>query len=102
MSLAIIDDLANATAQLRAAMQAADLSDIEQAMARFRTALDAVQSVGAWRTDPALKARVGQLLGELESSRTLALLMSDLTGQMHASAAARQINAPQALYQPPR
>lgn len=98
MSLALIEDFAAATAGLRLAMRNADLSDIEKAMMRFRTALDAVQAVGAWRSDPALKARVKQIMTELESSRTLACLLGDMAAQMHARVAAQNLDIPQPLY----
>jgi len=98
MSLALVEDLATATAQLRGAMQRADLSEIEKAMAGFRESMEAVQAVGAWKTDPVLKARVKEIVAELESSRVLASLMGDMTGQLHDAAAARDPNVPQTLY----
>jgi hypothetical protein len=100
MSLALIEDLGAATTGLKRAMQGSDLSDIEKAMARFRTSLEAVQAVGAWRSDPALKARVGELMKELESSRMLACLLGDMSGQLHAAIAAQHPDAPQPLYGP--
>lgn len=102
MSLALIEDLAEATADLRKAMREADLSDIEKAMAHFRGALDAIQNIGAWRSDPELKARIKQVMGELESSRMLACLMGDMSSQMQTALAARNLDAPQPLYGRPR
>lgn len=102
MSLALIDDLAKAAAQLYQAMQASDLGAIEGATAGFREALGAVQAVGAWRSDPALKARVGDLVGTLEASRMLACLLGDMTGQMHAAIASRAPDIPPSTYQRPR
>jgi len=100
MSLALIDDLASATAGLRQAMERAELSGIELAMARFRTSLEAVQAVSEWRTDPQLKLRVGELMAELTSSRMLACLLGDTTGQMHAAVSAQNLDIPQPLYRP--
>ena len=100
MSLALVDNLSAATAQLRAAMQKADLNDIATAMAQFRACVGAVQAVGAWRSDPELRARVENLMTELDSSRMLACLLGDMTGQMHAAYAARNLDAPQPLYGP--
>ena len=100
MSLAVIEDLGKAAAALKAAMQKADLTDIEKAMAHFRASLDTVQAVGAWRSDPALNARVVELMQELESSRMLACILGDLSGQMHAAVAARHPDMPQTLYGP--
>ncbi|MBT2187065.1 hypothetical protein [Sphingobium nicotianae] len=102
MSLALIDDLSAAAAHLRAAMQKADLSDIETAMIRFRTAMDAVQPLGAWRSNAELKARVKTVIAELDSSRMLACLLADLAGLKHAAFAAQNVDAPQALYRPTR
>ncbi len=100
MTLALVDDLSTATVQLRAAMQKADLSDIEKAMANFRGSMEAIEAVGAWRSDPELKARVQDVMAQLESSRMLACLLGDMTGQMHAAYAARNMDAPQPLYAP--
>jgi aminopeptidase N len=100
MSLDLVDSLSAATAQLRAAMQKADLSDIEKAMAQFRDSIEAIEAVGAWRSNPQLKARVQSVMAELESARMLACLLGDMTGQMHAAYAARNMDAPQPLYGP--
>ncbi|HWJ69328.1 MAG TPA: hypothetical protein VNS79_04690 [Sphingobium sp.] len=102
MSLDLIDALAEAAAHLRAAMQAADLSAIEQATARFQTALTAVQGVGAWRTNPEAKARVKRLIEELDAARTLACLLGDRAGQQHLAIAQANPDAPQPLYERPR
>lgn len=98
MSLALIEEFGAAAADLKQAMQKADLTLIEQAMVQFRTSLDAVQAVDAWHSEPALKARVAALMKELESSRMLACLLSDMSGQMHAAVAAQHPDAPQLLY----
>lgn len=102
MSLAVIEDLAQASGELRTAMQKADLGDIETAMLRFRTAIEAVQAVGSWRADPQIKARVKDLMGELDSSRTLACILGDMSGQMHASVASQNLDIPQPIYGPGR
>lgn len=102
MSLALVENLADATGRLRIAMQQSDLSDIEKAMARFRQSMEALQAVGAWRADPVLKDRVKTVIDELESSRSLACMLGDLAGQMHLAYANRTPDAPQAVYQRPR
>jgi len=98
MSLALIDHLAQAAADLRAAMKAADLDTIDAATERFRAALHDVQAVGAWRGDSQLKARIAELIEELEGSRRLAHLLADLSGRMHMAIAARNPDTPQPLY----
>jgi Spy/CpxP family protein refolding chaperone len=102
MSFALIEDLSAASTQLRAAMQRADLPDIESSMERFRSSLAAVQAVGAWRANPEAKAKIKALAEELESSRALACLLGDMTGQMNSAMAARNLDAPQTLYGPGR
>lgn len=102
MALALIDDLSNATATLRKAMQDADLSAMDAAMARFGTAVEAVQAVGAWRADGELKDLIKSVIEELEASRRLACLMGDMAGQMHMAFASRNPDAQQTLYQRPR
>lgn len=102
MSLTLVDALSDATAQLRAAMQAADLAEIDNATARFQAALAAVQGVGAWRADPAVKAQIKALIEELDASRTLACLLSDMAGQRHLALARANPDAPQPLYERPR
>src|SRR5690554_1948556 len=102
MSLDLIDALSDAAAQLRAAMQAADLGVIEQATAQFQAALAAVQGVGAWRTNPEAKARIKGLIEELDAARTLACLLGDRAGQQHLAIARANPDAPQPLYERPR
>jgi len=102
MSLDLIDNLAGAAAELRAAMRAADLEEIGAANTRFQNALHAVQAVGAWRADSQLKARIAELIEELDASRRLACRLSDLSGQMHMAIASRNPDVPQPLYQPAR
>lgn len=102
MSLALVENLSDAAAALKKAMRDADLSDIEKAMVHFRSSLEAVQAVGAWRSEPEIKAKIKGVLDELEASRTLACLMGDMAGQMHMAHASRNIDAPQALYGRPR
>jgi len=102
MPLLLINDLADAATELRTAMKAADVDAIDAATGRFTLALQAVQAVGAWRGDSQLKARIGELLGELEGTRRLACLLGDLSGQRHMAIASRNPDAPQPLYQPGR
>lgn len=102
MSLALIDTFADAAAELRKAMQAADLAAMEAATARFQASLAAVQGVGAWRSNPEAKARVKALIEELDASRTLACLLGDLAGQKHMALAKANPDAPQPLYGRPR
>ncbi|BAK65979.1 hypothetical protein SLG_13040 [Sphingobium sp. SYK-6] len=98
MSLALIDDLSVAASQLRDAMQRADLGDIEKGLDGFRSSIEAVQANGAWRSEPQIKAKIAELMTELDASRGLALLLGDMAGQAHAAAAARTPDAPQPLY----
>ena len=99
MPLAVIDALAEASTRLRGAMEASDAERIEAAIVDFREALARVQAIGAWRADPLLKQRVQSLLPRLESSRMLACLLGDLTGQRLAAMSAADAGAvPHPLY----
>lgn len=97
-NLDLIDDLAEKTGSLRAAMHSSNVAAIEAATDEFRNALIKVKSVGLWSTDPALKQRIVALLPELEQSRMLACLLADMTGQLNAMAVARARDARQPLY----
>ncbi len=99
MTLALVDDLADATARLRKAMQESDLATIEAATMRFAASLEAIRGIDAWRADPAIKMRIRDLIGELESSRMMACLLADMTGQMHGALASRHLDVQQPLYQ---
>ena len=94
----LIDDLAEKTGKLRAAMHSSNVAAIENATEEFRNALVKVKAVGLWTADPALKQRIVDLLPELEESRMLACLLADMTGQLNEIAAARAGNARQNLY----
>lgn len=98
MSLDLIDRLVATAAELRSAMEGGDPGRIETATAQFRAAIEAAQQVEAWRADPRLKERLKTLLPELEASRMLACLLSDMTGQAHLAAASRTRDARQPLY----
>lgn len=102
MSLAVIDDLAVATSQLRTAMQATDLSAIEKSLSEFRAAVAAVKAVGDWRGNAQAKERAETLLAELESSRMLAFLLGDMVGQMQIALAEKAGDQPQPVYRPAR
>ena len=96
--LKAVDDLAAAAARLRKAMEASDVTQIESEIETFRRALTQVQDMGAWRADPILKKRVEDLLPQLDSSRMLARLLGDLTGQRIAKVSAQNGDVPHPLY----
>lgn len=96
--LDLIDDLAATTGKLRSAMHSSDVELIGNALEDFCAAMQRMQAVGDWQSDPALKERLEALRPELEQSRQLACLLSDMTGQMHQIASARAGDARQPLY----
>ena len=102
MSLAIVENFAAASGDLHVAMKSADVAVIETAITAFRTSLDAVQGVENWEATPDLKARCSDIIGQLDSSRMLARLLGDVTGQIHSARAANDMNLQQPLYSPPR
>ncbi len=94
----MVDRLARAASGLRAAMEAGDAAEIEKAMRAFRDAMRRVEQVGAWRHDPILKQRIQTLLPELDSSRMLAALLSDMIGQQAETLASANPAGPQPTY----
>jgi hypothetical protein len=102
MSRALIEELAAAAGALRTAMQTAETAEIEKVLDRFRISLEAVKHVESWNEEPALKAKLAELMAELDSSHMLACLLGDRTGQMQGLLASRDPDAPQPLYKPAR
>jgi hypothetical protein len=94
----LIDDLTENSANLRAAMQGADVVRIEEAVDAFCASLEAVRAVGQWPADSQIRAKFEALAPELEQSRALACLLADMTGQMHDLAVSRAPQARQPLY----
>ena len=94
----LIDDLSENSARLRSAMQGADIPYIEDAVDAFCASLEAVRAVDHWPADGALRAKFEALKPELEQARALALLLADMSGQMHELAASRAPQARQQLY----
>lgn len=79
-------------------MTAGDAAEIEKAMRTFREAMRVVEQVGAWRHDPVLKQRIHALLPELDSSRMLAALLSDMIGQRAEALSSADPASPPPLY----
>ena len=102
MSHSVIEDVAAATATLRSAMHSADPAEIEKAIAGFHSSLEMLTTVESWEKDPAIKARLSEILADLDSSRMLACLLDDVTAQKQAVLARRDFDAPQPLYKPAR
>jgi len=94
----LIDDLQENSANLRTAMQGADVAYIEDAVDAFCASLEAVRAIDNWPSNPEFRAKFEALKPELEQSRALALLLADMSGQMHELAAARAPQARQPLY----
>ena len=81
MSETAIDALDTAEQRLRGTMHGGDPETILEALSAFVAALETVRGIGAWRPDPALKARLADLQVRLESDHTLSRLLGDLTRQ---------------------
>lgn len=81
LSLAALDDLANAVDALRAVLGGNDPVAIEQAGAHVGRAAAAVRAIGAWRSDPVVSERLRALLPLLESARVRVNLLSDHASQ---------------------
>ena len=74
----LIDDLQENSANLRTAMQGADVAYIEDAVDAFCASLEAVRAVDTWPANPEMRAKFEALKPELEQSRALALLADTL------------------------
>jgi hypothetical protein len=96
--LGLIDRLARSASGLRTAMSSGDTAEIEKAMRAFRESMSLVEQIGAWRHDPILKQRIHSLLPELDSSRMLAALLADMTGQRAEALASAHPSAIQPTY----
>jgi hypothetical protein len=95
----LIDDLTDNSERLRSAMMGADVDLIEEAVDAFCATLDAVRSADpAAATGPDLREKLGALGIELQQSRALACLLSDMTGQMHDLVVKRAMDVRQPLY----
>ncbi len=94
----LIDDLTENSEKLRTAMMGADVTVIEEAVDAFCATLEAVRASDTSTADPELREKLGSLGAELEQSRALACLLSDMTGQMHDLIATRTLDVRQPLY----
>lgn len=81
LSLAALDDLANAFEELRGVLGSNDPVAIESASARVSQAAAAVRAIGAWRSDPVVADRLKAMLPVLESARVRVNLLADHTSQ---------------------
>lgn len=81
LTLAALDELANAFEELRGVLGGNDAAAIEQASARVGQAASAVRAIGAWRSDPAVTERLKAMVPLLESARMRVNLLSDHTSQ---------------------
>ena len=79
-------------------MEAADALQIEAAVEDLRQAIERVKAIGAVRADAKVRKQLEALLPQLDSSRMLACLLSDLTGQKLASLSAANGDIPHPLY----
>lgn len=94
----LIDDLAENSESLRAAMQSGDAARIEEATEAFRNALERVKAIGAAPAEPGLREKLAALQPQLEEARALSCLLADMTGQMHDLVAAKAMDVRQPLY----
>jgi hypothetical protein len=81
MSKAALDALDRAASALRAAMEASDADRINDAIAAFVPALEAVRAIGALHVTDETKQQIKVLRARLESDHMLARLLGDLTAQ---------------------
>ncbi|HUD93242.1 hypothetical protein [Sphingobium sp.] len=81
LSLAALDDLANAVEQLRGVLGGNDVVAIESASAHVGQAAAAVRAIGAWRSDPVVADRLKAMQPVLDSARVRVNLLADHASQ---------------------
>lgn len=88
LSLAALDDLFDAFEDLRDVLDGTDAAAIEIASNRVAHTAQAVRAIGAWRSEPAVLARLNAMLPLLDSARMRVNLLADHANQRLAMLAA--------------
>jgi hypothetical protein len=95
---ALIEDIKDKAAMLRAAMQSGKAAAIEAAGEALRAAVDQAKTRHSWRAEPALRTVLAHLRAELDETRAFACLLADMTGQMHDLVVSRARDVRQPVY----
>lgn len=89
MSSAAIDQLYDAFAALRDALDGQDVARLDAATQRVNRAVAEVKAFGAWRDEFAVRARLERLLPLMEAARIRTSFLADQTRQRIAILAER-------------
>lgn len=89
MSLTTLDELHNAFAALRIALDGDDMVAVERATAAVGKATNKVKAAGAWHDEPALHQKLADIQPLMEAARIRAHILTDQTRQRIALLADR-------------
>ena len=81
LSLAALDALSQAFEDLRDVLDGTDAAAIDSASHRVAHAAQSVRAIGAWRSDPEVRARLDAMLPLLDSARMRVNLLADHANQ---------------------
>jgi hypothetical protein len=95
MTSAVIDQLYDAFAALRDALDGDDIARVDAATLRVNRAVSEIRAVGAWRDEYGVRARLDRLLPLMEAARIRTSFLADQTRQRIAILAERgSVHAP--------
>jgi hypothetical protein len=95
MTSTVVDQLYDAFKALRDALDGDDIAQVDAATARVHGAVTDMKSVGAWRDEFAVRARLERLVPLMEAARVRTSFLADQTRQRIAMLAERgSIHAP--------
>lgn len=77
MSLSALDELRDAFADLRQALDGDDIIMVDAATARVRDATAHVRAAGAWRDEPAVRDRLNSLMPLIDATRIRTNVLND-------------------------
>lgn len=92
MSLAAIDSLAGAVAEMRGALDRNDLQKIEESTRAVHAALLAVKGAGAWHSTEPLREKLKALLPQIDAVRLRTSILADHSRKQMDLLAARGAN----------
>lgn len=81
MSIAALDNLRAAFADLRAALDGDDMAAVDSATKRVKASAIEARAVGAWRDEPAVRDRLSDLMPLIDAARIRANILSDQARQ---------------------
>lgn len=77
MPLSALDELRDAFAELRGALDGDDIMLVDAATARVRDATATVRAAGAWRDEPAVRDRLNSLMPLIDAARIRTNVLND-------------------------